>query len=96
MSNLFKQKCATCGHEWMTNSVHSPCSNCKMTELFAQLPPHVIAETDQSILGRSLLPSVMKFKSELGISMGDAQGLAEWRTAYLREHFPEKFDPFGS
>lgn len=92
MSNhgFVKYQCAQCGSEWFAARDSTfRCENCRMTALFAQLPAGIIAEADQKIFERTTLPAIQVYWKV--VSLADARDLHDWRSGYLREHFPEKF-----
>lgn len=90
MDTFYKHTCTVCGSEWTTSTAASSCNNCRVTALFAQLPPDVVAQADEQIFERKTLPAI---KIYWGITTGlaDARDLHDWRYNYLKEHFPEKF-----
>lgn len=92
MSPLFKHQCAKCGYEWQDNNADaSPCDNCRMGDLFAQLPPETINVLDQKIFGKAILEGISLLKETIHISLADARDLHYWRYLHLREISAEKF-----
>ncbi len=87
----FEHHCSRCGAEWLSRSEVSPCNNCLMTDLFAQLPPVAITEADHRIIIHKPLEAIKIYKSAIEIGLSDARDLFEGRHTYLQKHFPEKF-----
>lgn len=85
-------RCAKCGSEWMSPSAVSTCGYCAGADLFAQLPPDVIAETDKLIYGSRILNAIKTYKEAINVGLHEARDLYEWRVCYLRKHFPERFE----
>lgn len=92
MDTFYKQTCAACGSEWTSGKAASACNNCRVTALFAQLPPDVVAQADEKIFERKTLPSI-RIYWDITSSLADARDLHDWRYNYLKEYFTEKFRP---
>lgn len=90
--DLVRHQCPQCGREWLAARDSTfTCDHCRMTVLFAQLPPDVIAEADQKIFERKALAAVILYKEAISTGLADARDLYGWRSYYLHQHFPEKF-----
>jgi hypothetical protein len=91
MHNTPLFNCPRCGEPASVSSADQICNHCRMSDLFAQLPPDVIAAADQSVVGGTPLQAIKVYKDAMGISLPDARDLYYWRNSYLRKNFPGKF-----